>query len=111
MQTAVTSSPDVSATIERLRAINGNSFRNASQRATAVFETRALLARIESPWNTGVRFTWIQPALMACIYIAMKLQLFQRWQSSGSGPKTAFQLVNMVECDPLLFGASALTVL
>lgn len=89
--------------LSQLRSINQASFASAVERKAAVAEARALVNRLESPWETAFRYSWIHPTRMACLRIAMDLGLFKKWKAAGGTPKSEDELLQLVSCDRLLF--------
>ena len=64
--------------VSQLRSISKESCSTEEVRKAAVSEARALINRLETPWETGFRYTWLHPARMACLRIAMQLDLFKK---------------------------------
>ncbi|KAH8689898.1 putative O-methyltransferase [Talaromyces proteolyticus] len=86
----------------QLRAITRNSFTSNADREFAVAEARALLSRIESPWETAYRQSWIEPARMASLEITNKLDIWKKWAAAGGSPKSIEELSKLVTCDHTL---------
>ncbi|EED17232.1 O-methyltransferase, putative [Talaromyces stipitatus ATCC 10500] len=82
-----------------LRSISKESFTSESDRQQAVAEARALITRLESPWETAFRQSWIEPSRMACLEIGNKIGLWDKWVADGSGPKTLEEISKLVTCD------------
>lgn len=82
-----------------LRSISKDSFISESDRQKAVTEARALIARLESPWETAFRQSWIEPSRMACLEIGNKIGLWTKWVADGSAPKTLEEISKLVTCD------------
>jgi hypothetical protein len=82
-----------------LRSISKESFASEIDRQCAVNEARALLLRIESPWETGYRQSWIEPGRMACLEIASKLNLWNKWVADGEKAKSLDEIAKLVTCD------------
>lgn len=87
----------------QLRSITRESFSSDSDRQLAVAEARALLSRIETPWETGFRQSWIEPSCMACLKITSNLDLWTKWVENGGAPKTLDELFKFVIADYTLF--------
>jgi hypothetical protein len=90
--------------VDKLRSITKESFASETDRQLAVAEARALIARIESPWETGFRQSWIEPSRMACLEITRELDLWTKWVSNGGAPKTLEEIAKLVTCDYDLLG-------
>ncbi|KAF6799563.1 o-methyltransferase [Colletotrichum sojae] len=90
--------------LENVKDINASSFENEGERMQALLAAQALLARIESPWDTAVRLNMTQPALGAAIKTALDLKLFEAWLAQGNGALTSEQAADLVggRCDPAL---------
>ena len=88
----------------QLRAISKASFQSENERKAAVAETRALLNRLETPWETAYRYTWIHPSRMACLRVASQLDLFKKWKAAGGKPMAVEELQKLVVCNSKLFG-------
>jgi hypothetical protein len=82
-----------------LRSISKESFTSESDRQQAVTEARALIARLETPWETAFRQSWIEPSRMACLEIGNKIGLWTKWVADGSAPKTLEEISKLVTCD------------
>lgn len=85
-----------------VRSVNGASFAGELQRKQAVADASALLARLESPWETASRLAWGHPTLMGCIATLTMLGFFQKWVQAGGGSKLESELAKLVPCDPVL---------
>lgn len=85
-----------------LRSISKESFISESERQQAVAEARALITRLETPYETAFRQSWIEPSRMACLEIGNKIGLWAKWVADGSGPKTLKEISKLVTCDYLL---------
>jgi hypothetical protein len=94
--------------VSQLRSITKASFSSEPDRRAAVAEARALVTRLESPWETGFHYSWIHPSRMACLRIAMELDLFKKWKAVGGTPKSEDELFELVTCDRLLFCESSI---
>lgn len=66
-------------------------------------EARALVHRLETPWETAFHLVWTEPGRMACLRIAQRLDLFKKWVDAGGDPKSEDDLAAMVKCDRWLF--------
>ncbi|WQF84394.1 Putative O-methyltransferase domain, S-adenosyl-L-methionine-dependent methyltransferase superfamily [Colletotrichum destructivum] len=82
--------------LQEIRGINSQSFENDGDRMKALLEVYALMARLESPWETLVRLCMIQPALGAALKICKDLQLFEKWSKKGAVAMTSEQLAGVV---------------
>lgn len=85
--------------VSKLRSITKESFASENDRQLAVMEARALVARIESPWETAFRQSWIEPARMVCLEITNKLDLWTKWVADGGAPKSLDEIAKLVTCD------------
>jgi len=89
--------------VSTLRGVNASSFDDMEERRTAISETRALLSRLETPWDTAVRLCHEMPALLTCLKTAIDLQLLEKWLADNDGAKhTAAELAKLVGCDASL---------
>lgn len=90
-------------TIAALRGIDVASFNNEVDRKAAVKEIHALLARIESPWDTGIRLVLSIPTAIACVKVCLDLDLFEAWLNLNGGTATEPKgLEKLVQCEPEL---------
>ena len=89
--------------LSQLRAIKETPFKCEKERQLAVLELRSLLSGIETPWETAFRYAWTFPTCMAALKVLIELDLFGKWEISGSQPKTAEELHQLVSCDYTLF--------
>ncbi|KAK2752486.1 o-methyltransferase [Colletotrichum kahawae] len=87
----------VDSFVRSIENVNSSSFSNESDRMKALLAAQALLARLESPWDTV-------PALGAAIRTVKDLELFERWNEHGNGPLTSAQAAEIIgnKCDPAL---------
>ncbi|KAH0424693.1 hypothetical protein CcaCcLH18_11415 [Colletotrichum camelliae] len=94
----------VDSFVRSIENVNSSSFSNESDRMKALLAAQALLARLESPWDTVVRLNMTQPALGAAIRTVKDLELFERWNEHGNGPLTSAQAAEIIgnKCDPAL---------
>ena len=89
--------------VDVLRSIDADSFASEEQRKAAVVEAHALLARIETPWETGIRNALGYPALLACLKTATDLGLFTKWlELNNGGNASQDKLASLVKCDSVL---------
>ncbi|KAL0938432.1 o-methyltransferase [Colletotrichum truncatum] len=90
--------------IQNIENVNFDSFNDEGERMQALSATQALLARLESPWDTTVRLNMTQPALGAALKTVNDLQLFQKWHEHGNGSLTSTQAAEIVggKCDARL---------
>lgn len=95
---------DMADIVSQLRSVTQASFPSEKDRKAAIAETWALLTRLETPWESGFRYAWMDPARMACLRIAMQLDLFKKWKADGGAPKSGEDLQKLVSCDPTFFG-------
>lgn len=91
--------------VANLRSIDASSFTSDIERRQALREARALISRLETPWETSERLNVNYPTILACIHTAMDLKLFHSWLSKNDGkPSTAKELKALVpQCDDSLF--------
>lgn len=87
---------------ERIRTTGASSFQDDIRRKAAITEARAMISRLETPWETGNRLSWIEPTMMACLGTTARLGLFERWHEVGAGPKSEDELSKLVACDSIL---------
>ena len=87
---------------QSLRTINKSSFGNEAERIRATEEAIALAMRLETPYETAMRFSFTQSTVMACIRTCSKLKLFSKWSDDGGGPRVGNDLARLVECDSIL---------
>lgn len=94
--------------IAQLRALNPSSYVNDEERKSVVEEAKALVARLETPFEAGFRFGWVEPARMAALEIFIRLGFFKKWHAAGDATKHEDELADLVadECDPVLFSES-----
>ncbi|KAI3550525.1 hypothetical protein CSPX01_01575 [Colletotrichum filicis] len=85
-----------------IQDVNSNSFESEDERMQALLGTYALMARLESPWET-------LPALGATLKILKDLQLFEKWQAQNDDAMTSCQLAELLggTCDPALLCKSS----
>ncbi|KAF6841062.1 o-methyltransferase [Colletotrichum musicola] len=90
--------------LENVKNIDAASFQNEGERMQALLAAQALLARLESPWDTAVRLNMTQPALGAAIKTALDLKLFEAWLAQGNGALTSEQAAELIggKCDSAL---------
>ncbi|KAK5138106.1 hypothetical protein LTR08_004800 [Meristemomyces frigidus] len=70
-----------------------------STRMQALSEARALVARLEKPWESVDRMVWSQPTLMLTVKTASDMGIFAALTSS---PQNSEQLGNATGADPIL---------
>ncbi|KZL76596.1 s-adenosyl-l-methionine-dependent methyltransferase [Colletotrichum incanum] len=82
---------------QEIRNINSESFQNEGERMEVLLEVYALMARLESPWET-------LPALGAALKMCKDLKLFEKWQEQGAEAMTSGQLAEVIggACEPSL---------
>ncbi|OLN90335.1 Demethylsterigmatocystin 6-O-methyltransferase 7 [Colletotrichum chlorophyti] len=88
--------PTVGSFLKILRNVGSTSFATERERMQALLATYALMARLESPWETVVRLCMIQPALGATLKILKDLQVFEKWQAVGGGQMTSSQVAEAI---------------
>ena len=70
-------------------------FKTKSEQDEAMRAARAFLARIEPPFTRLINLIEGQPALAACLKVCKDIELFERWDCDGEGPKTYDQLAKI----------------
>lgn len=96
-----TASEDVLTVINNLDSL---SFTNETARFRAKEAAVALLARLETPWETAFRWIYAGPTMLSALKIAVDLDLFGKWQRSGQDEQNIAQLAQLVSCDTELLG-------
>ncbi|KAK4544028.1 hypothetical protein LTR36_004526 [Oleoguttula mirabilis] len=87
-------------TIAGLSDIDRASFgENESGRMQALLEVRALVERLEKPWETVVRMVWTQPTLLLTVKTASEMGLFAALSST---PQDGKQIGHSTGADPIL---------
>ncbi|CAK1363846.1 Demethylsterigmatocystin 6-O-methyltransferase [Cercospora beticola] len=91
---------DDSAThLETLRKLDKTSFQSEASRIVALNEARALVRRLEQPWERMYDVAWTYPAFIASLRVAQDLNIFSHLTSS---PQSSSQLAEKVGADPVL---------
>ncbi|EAT86515.1 hypothetical protein SNOG_06684 [Parastagonospora nodorum SN15] len=85
-----------------LNEISLSSLKDESQRSKALLAAYALVARLETPWETTARLCMGQPALGATLKVCMDLQLFERWHDVGDKSMSSTELAELVQCEAAL---------
>ncbi|KAJ5497534.1 hypothetical protein N7463_009521 [Penicillium fimorum] len=85
-----------------LSGVTTSSFENEDQRTKTLLEAYALIARLESPWETTARLCMGQPALGAALKVCKDLELFENWHKVGGHAATADELSKLVPCETAL---------
>lgn len=65
----------------------------------ALAEAKALVKRLETPWERMYDIVWIQPHLSACLRVMMDLSLFEHLSDT---PQSSQELAGKVNADPTL---------
>lgn len=85
---------------DTLNGINADSFKSPEERKEAVYAAHAMLARIETPWDTAYRLALTIPPQIAAIKTAYDMGLFQKWLEKNDGKNSSFaELSGLVESD------------
>lgn len=107
-----------------LDGVTPASFENEDQRIKTLLAAYALVARLETPWETTARLCmgqvccsfcafasshWtdgcgLQLALGAALKVCKDLGLFEKWHEVGDKPMTAEELAKLVPCEAALLG-------
>lgn len=91
---------DVRETISRLSQVDKSSFGDDEpSRMQALAEARALVSRLERPWEKVGQMVWTEPTLMLSIKTASDMSLFASMSSNG---QTSEQLGQATGADPVL---------
>ncbi|PPJ54572.1 hypothetical protein CBER1_06639 [Cercospora berteroae] len=91
---------DDSATpLETLRKLDKTSFQSEASRISALNEARALVRRLEQPWERMYDIAWTYPAFIASFRVAQDLNIFSQLTSA---PQSSSQLAEKVGADPVL---------
>ena len=100
----MTGSEDAASIVAKLGSYDRESFRSNVDRKSVLNEARKLISRIETPWETGFRLTYTNPACLACLRVATQLGFFKSWKEKGGQPSPISELLKLVSCDGVLFG-------
>ncbi|EKV16252.1 S-adenosyl-L-methionine-dependent methyltransferase [Penicillium digitatum] len=85
-----------------LSGVTPSSFENEDLRIKTLLAAYALVARLETPWETTARLCMGQPALGAALKVCKDLQLFENWHQVGDHAATADELSKLVPCETAL---------
>ncbi|GIZ43637.1 hypothetical protein CKM354_000685400 [Cercospora kikuchii] len=85
--------------LETLRKLDKTCFPSEASRIAALNEARALVRRLEQPWERMYDIAWTYPAFIASLRVAQDLNIFSHLTSA---PQSSSQLVEKVGADPVL---------
>ncbi|KAK1978582.1 S-adenosyl-L-methionine-dependent methyltransferase [Colletotrichum cereale] len=88
--------------LRTVKEVTASSFTTEEDRREALQATYEVMAKLESPWESCVRFQMnMQPAVLAAIKVIKDLGLMVKWHERGDIPMTSAQLAELVQnCDP-----------
>jgi len=84
--------------ISNIQSIDKSTFKDDdSARLHALSEARALVQRLEHPWETVDNIVWTEPIRLTCMKTAADMDLFTHLSST---PRTSVQLADAMEVKP-----------
>ncbi|KAI0015265.1 S-adenosyl-L-methionine-dependent methyltransferase [Xylariomycetidae sp. FL0641] len=96
-------STDVESLVQSIDGIGRSSFPFDGDRIRALRAAHALVARLETSWDTVARLVLAEPALGASLKTCRDLRLLEKWnEAGGDGSKTGADLAVLTGCDPML---------
>ncbi|KAE8367010.1 S-adenosyl-L-methionine-dependent methyltransferase [Aspergillus caelatus] len=85
-----------------LNGVTPASLEDEDQRSRALLAAYALVARLETPWETMARLCMGQPALGAALKVCKDLELFEKWDKAGNEAMNADELAKLTPCEAAL---------
>lgn len=85
-----------------LDTINRSNVGSEAERCRLLASTQALLARLQTPWETLRTYTTTNPGVAAALKVCLGLQLFTKWKETTTGPLNIKALAELSMTDGIL---------
>ncbi|KAG8631938.1 hypothetical protein KVT40_001078 [Elsinoe batatas] len=82
--------------VQSLRDFDHSSWDNEDQRVELLSAARALISKIETPFEKIMDISHSQPMLAMALKVAKDVQLFEKWMEAGGGAKSIDELSDLV---------------